>query len=142
MIENTEKYLGVKLDNNNYFAGDYIDSPIKEIVEANGVLVNSFPPNEDMNLWPAYKYENEKWILDEEKLKEIQESISKQNIIEQKLAEIEEFKQKLANTDYVCNKWKEGWLTDEQYHPFKMERQSYREEINKLEEEIKSIEER
>lgn len=51
---------------------------------------------------------------------------------------ITELKNKLAKTDYKAIKYFEGYLTIEEYSPIRLERQSYREEINKLEDELKS----
>ncbi|WP_291630646.1 hypothetical protein [Clostridium sp.] len=51
---------------------------------------------------------------------------------------IAELKSKLAKTDYQAIKYFEGYLTIEEYSPIRLERQSYREEINKLEDELKS----
>lgn len=51
---------------------------------------------------------------------------------------IAELKNKLAKTDYQAIKYFEGYLTIEEYSPIRLERQSYREEINKLEDELKS----
>ena len=46
---------------------------------------------------------------------------------------IEELKQQLADTDYQAIKFAEGWLTVEEYEPIKALRQSWRDEINRLE---------
>lgn len=48
---------------------------------------------------------------------------------------IEELKNKLASTDYKAIKYAEGWLTEEAYAPVKAERQTIRDEINRLEQE-------
>lgn len=66
------------------------------------------------------------------------------NISSEELKKIEnekritELKQLLSNTDYQAIKYAEGMLTIEEYEPIKLLRQSYRDEINKLEEEIKN----
>lgn len=44
----------------------------------------------------------------------------------------------LIQTDYLAIKYFEGYLTLEEYSPIRLERQSWREEINKLEDELKS----
>ena len=50
--------------------------------------------------------------------------------------QIDILKYKLQETDYKAIKYSEGWLTEEEYAPIKAERQSIREEINRLEMEI------
>ena len=49
-------------------------------------------------------------------------------------AEIESLKQKLADTDYIAIKYAEGWISDTDYADTKKMRQSWRDEINRLEE--------
>ena len=51
---------------------------------------------------------------------------------------IEDLKQSLSNTDYLCLKYAEDELTEEQYAPIKAQRKEWREEINRLEEELKN----
>ena len=46
-------------------------------------------------------------------------------------------KDELQKTDYKAIKYSEGWLTDEEYAETKTERQRIREEINRLEQELK-----
>ena len=52
------------------------------------------------------------------------------------LREIEGLKRQLADTDYKAIKYAEGWITAEDYAPTKAERQSIRNRINELQEEI------
>ncbi len=47
---------------------------------------------------------------------------------------IVELKQALLDTDYKAIKYAEGWLSAEEYEPTKLQRQEWREEINRLEE--------
>lgn len=47
-------------------------------------------------------------------------------------------KQKLQQTDYKAIKYAEGWLSEEEYAEVKAERQRIRDEINKLEQELKT----
>lgn len=49
-----------------------------------------------------------------------------------------ELKQKLSNTDYQAIKYAEGELTEEEYAPIKAQRKAWREEINRLEEELEN----
>ena len=51
---------------------------------------------------------------------------------------ISKLKQNLSNTDYLCLKYAEGELTEEEYAPIKAQRKAWREEINQLEEELKN----
>lgn len=148
MKENNEEikiYYNVNLDEEHYYKfgerGSFSKTP------EGMISVESFPPNEDERLWPAYKYENGEWILDEEKLRIIQEKISKQEVIEKKYLEIEELKNKLNNTDYNAIKCLEqiikhfeAILPLGEYKSIGNNRESWREQINKLEEEIKEIE--
>jgi hypothetical protein len=53
--------------------------------------------------------------------------------------EISELKQKLSDTDYKCLKYVDGALTDEEYAEVKSERQSLRDRINELEEQLKEL---
>ena len=46
---------------------------------------------------------------------------------------IVELKQKLQETDYLAIKHFEGYLTDYEYEPIKLQRQAWRDEINQLE---------
>ena len=50
---------------------------------------------------------------------------------------IAELKQKLQETDYKAIKYAEGELSAEEFAPIKAQRRAWREEINKLEEELK-----
>lgn len=53
-----------------------------------------------------------------------------------KLAQIQELKNKLLKTDYKAIKFAESLITDENYAETKAQRQSWRDEINQLEQEI------
>lgn len=46
---------------------------------------------------------------------------------------IEELKQQLADTNEKAIEYAEGWLSEEEYEPIKVQRQAWREEINSLE---------
>lgn len=50
---------------------------------------------------------------------------------------IQELKGFLANTDYKAIKYAEGLITEKEYTEIKAQRQEWREEINRLEEEMK-----
>lgn len=49
-------------------------------------------------------------------------------------AQIESLKQKLADTDYIAIKYAEGWISDADYADTKKIRQSWRDEINEIQE--------
>lgn len=53
--------------------------------------------------------------------------------------QIGRLKAKLRNTDYQAIKYFEGLLSEEEYAPIKKQRQAWRDEINKLEEELKEL---
>ena len=57
-------------------------------------------------------------------------------IEEVSLKKIQELKSLLLNTDYKAIKYAEGLITEEEYEPIKQQRQSWRDEINRLEKEI------
>lgn len=46
---------------------------------------------------------------------------------------IAELKEKLKNTDYQAIKFAEGLISAEDYEPIKLQRQKWRDEINKME---------
>ncbi len=50
--------------------------------------------------------------------------------------QIETLKRQLEETDYIAIKYAEGWITDTDYAPTKALRQSWRDEINRLEAEL------
>ena len=76
------------------------------------------------------KYENGKLIKDEEGY---QAALLKQ----EKLDTIQHLKAELASTDYKLFKYLEGELSEEEYELIKIKRQEWRNQINKLEEELK-----
>ena len=51
------------------------------------------------------------------------------------------YKQLLFDSDYKAIKYAEGYYTEEEYNPIRYERQSYRNRINKLEEELNILKE-
>lgn len=55
--------------------------------------------------------------------------------------QIEHYKNLLRESDYRALKFFEGYYTEEQYQPYKLERQSYRDKINELEKELTDKEE-
>lgn len=57
----------------------------------------------------------------------------------QKEQQIINLKRQLNKTDYQAIKYAEGQLSEEEYSEMKVQRQAWRDEINKLEEEINSL---
>lgn len=47
--------------------------------------------------------------------------------------EVEQLKNKLAETDYQAIKYAEGWISEEVYAPIRAQRQAWRDRINELE---------
>lgn len=112
----------------NYFTGSY--AKIGDI--DGGIEVKELPPMEDNKKMLAYKLENEKWVFDENKYKEI----LSQEVEEEKQAKIKELQSKLNESDYKiikCNEYKLAGLElpydIEELHK---QRQALRDEINKL----------
>lgn len=52
---------------------------------------------------------------------------------------LNELKQKLTQTDYQAIKYAEGEMTVEEYAPIKAQRQSWRAEINQIEETLQDL---
>ncbi|MBR3208865.1 MAG: hypothetical protein IKF82_01210 [Bacilli bacterium] len=77
-----------------------------------------------------FDVENNK-VIDYDNTKELR--------IEEINARIRELKELLAETDYRAIKYSEGLYTQEEYAPYKYQRQSYRDEINQLEEELSTL---
>lgn len=53
--------------------------------------------------------------------------------------QILELKEKLAKTDYLCLKFADGALSEEEYAPIRTLRQNYRDQINELEAAITTL---
>lgn len=84
-------------------------------------LVKADYPN-DGNLYSAVYELKDKVIYMSWQIAEIS--------VEDKIAQL---KGLLSNTDYQAIKYAEGWLTDDEYEPLKAQRQTWRDEINRLE---------
>ena len=81
------------------------------------------------------KYINGEYIeMTEEEIAEIEKQAP---TAEQQILDL---KQMLADTDYQAIKYAEGWITDEEYEPIKLQRQEWRDEINRLQNEESEIE--
>lgn len=53
-----------------------------------------------------------------------------------KMYQIAQLKDQLSATDYKAIKFAEGWMTEEEYAPIRVERQALRDQINALEAEL------
>ena len=84
------------------------------------------------------KYDNGKYIeITSKELQQMKEEQAEfEKSAEYKNIKIEELKQKLADTDYVIIKIAEGSATVEEYATVINQRKQWREEINKLENEV------
>ena len=67
--------------------------------------------------------------MTEEEIAELQEQTSSP---EQQILDL---MQMLADTNDQAIEYAEGWLTDEEYEPIKLQRQEWRDEINRLQKE-------
>ena len=122
--------MNILLDEQGYFTGNYaVEGKI-----VGGVEISELPPYEDMKKQISCKFENEKWIFDEEKYQEILNRETE----EKKQAKIKELQSELNESDYKiikCNEYKLAGLElpydIEELHK---QRQALRDEINKLQE--------
>ena len=120
--------MNILLDEQGYFTGNYaIEGKI-----VGGVEISELPPYEDIKRQISCKFENEKWIFDEEKYQEILNRETE----EKKQAKIKELQSELNESDYKvikCNEYKLAGLElpydIEELHK---QRQVLRDEINKL----------
>lgn len=67
------------------------------------------------------------------------ERIAFESSREYKEMRISDLKAQLSATDYKALKFAEGWITSEEYAPIKAERQTIRDEINRIEAEIAAM---
>lgn len=122
--------MNILLDEQGYFTGNYaVEGKI-----VGGVEISELPPYEDMKKQISCKFENEKWIFDEEKYQEILNRETE----EKKQAKIKELQSELNESDYKiikCNEYKLAGLElpydIEELHK---QRQALRDEINELQE--------
>ena len=89
-----------------------LEDSVNIYVNFSQVIDGNFIQNEDA--YQAYKIQNDK--------------------VWKAILRIEELKKALADLDFKTNKYIEGLLTDEEWSEIKATRQSYRKEINELEE--------
>lgn len=120
--------MNILLDENNYFTGSYA---IVGDIEG-GIEINELPPYKTIEEQISCKYENSKWIFDEEKYQEIQN----QKIAEEKEQKIVELQSQLNETDYKiikCNEYSLARLKlPYDIETLHKERQAIRDKINQL----------
>lgn len=122
--------MNILLDEQGYFTGNYA---VKGKI-VGGVEVSELPPYEDIKKQTSCKFENEKWVFDENKYQKILNTEAE----EEKQAKIKELQSELNESDYKiikCNEYKLAGLElpydIEELHK---QRQVLRDEINKLQE--------
>lgn len=120
--------MNILLDEQGYFTGNYA---VKGKI-VGGVEVSELPPYKDIKKQISCKFENEKWVFDENKYQEILNSKAE----EKKQAKIKELQSELNESDYKiikCNEYKLAGLElpydIEELHK---QRQALRDGINKL----------
>lgn len=79
----------------------------------------------DLTYLSAYRFIDNKLVLDEEKNNSLVDTKAKAE-------QIAELKKQLVDTDYEAIKYSEGWFTEEEYAPIKAKREALREQIRKL----------
>lgn len=129
----------VTLDENGYYTGIFSTVGFMD----DGIEVETLPDiyASDMETLSYKLNENNEWELDNNKLEELKAEQKKEEdrpLIE---SQIENLKQKLADSDYKITKCYEALLLDQDppydVEALNAERQQWRDEINKLEEQLK-----
>ena len=164
-IFNEDKTVQMYLKEDRLEDGDYIDIPDNLICDLskgkleNDTLIEHIP--EQQEIQEQWHYETVKeypnggkdvervidvvgqpYIAEHD---EVEDILVYKPYTEQEIKVIEnnnriiELKQKLAETDYKAIKYAEGELSVEEYAETKAQRRAWREEINKLEEELKDV---
>ena len=126
-------FYAVELDENNYFNGKVITSNNKEFLKNNGILVDNLPDNPDQDLWLAYKLVNNKWVLDNEVLIELQNKKNKELEVEEINLQLNEIKEELNKLDIKTMKYVDGSITSEEYEIYRKQKESLRSKYNELE---------
>lgn len=75
-------------------------------------------------------------IVDNPNWEEVKREKERREAQQRIVDEVNSLKRQLSETDYMAIKHSEGWITDEEYAPTKALRQTYRDRINELENEI------
>lgn len=122
--------MNILLDEQGYFTGNYA---VKGKI-VGGVEVSELPPYEDIKKQISCKFENEKWVFDENKYQKILNTEAE----EEKQAKIKELQSELNESDYKiikCNEYKlAGLELPYDIEKLHKQRQVLRDEINKLQE--------
>lgn len=93
---------------------------------ADGIEVETVPESFEEAFQPGkYRYENGEILEDPDFTPPVDNTAL--------LNQIGELKAELSETDYKALKYMEGWLTEEEYAPVKVQRQALRDKINELE---------
>lgn len=120
--------MNILLDEQGYFTENYA---VKGKI-VGGVEISELPPYEDIKKQISCKFENEKWVFDENKYQEILNSKAE----EKKQAKIKELQSELNESDYKiikCNEYKlAGLELPYDIEKLHKQRQVLRDEINKL----------
>lgn len=127
-----------EIDNDNYFTGNYCTlGSFLNYIERDSLLEET-----DINKIKATKYDfdTDTLIFDEEKYNSSLQAINDKKSRQEKINEINSLKVKLASTDYKVIKCAECSVTGEEM-PYDVEelhseRQSLRDRINELEEQL------
>lgn len=130
-------YKAIRLDENGYFTGAYMEGTDKSLLERNGILVDSLPEEEEKELWKAYKYKNGKWEKDEDKLNKLKSEKDKRNNNEILLEQMEQIKKQLSELDYHTMKYIEGEYTEQEWKIYKDKKKELRKKYNDLEKGLK-----
>ena len=126
-------YKAIKLDENGYFNGTYIEGTDKKMLEMNGILVDEVPSDDDQELWKAYKFKDNKWEKDEDKYKKIKDKKEKERENDLIQEELEQIKQELNSLDYHTMKYIEGEYTEQEWKVYKDQKKELRKKYNDLE---------
>lgn len=130
-------YKAIKLDENGYFTGTYIEGTDKKMLEMNGILVDELPNEENQELWKAYKLKDNKWEVDNDKLKALKTIVEERLNIDAIKEQMEEIKKELSSLDYKTMKFVDGELTLEEYAETKSKKKDLRKMFNDLEKKLK-----
>ena len=130
-------YKAIKIDENCYFTGTYMEGTNKELLELNGIIVEEFPEEEDKDLWKAYRFKNNKWEKDEIKHKELKDKKKNDTNNEEIYLQLNEIKKELSDLDYHTMKYIEGEYTEEEFEVYKEKKKELRKKYNNLEKELR-----
>ena len=128
----------IELDSENYWTGNYCT--VGRL--PNQVEIEKLPEETDRNKIKSYKYDfdNNTLVFDEERYKSSLLCINKEKSNQEKIFEIDKLKAELSSTDYKVIKCAECSISGEEMpydaEELHNERQSLRDKINELEEQL------